>query len=173
MTTVSSSALLLSTNSADTFGPALNLTLFAGFAIASQVVLLSYFVARRLRGREADRHGWLAYAFGAVGLPTGLGLLLNGAPWQLFAGPILFAAWAAFGGWADRLARVEWRDPIRWSVFGPYVFLYLAAQMFLWWPMWDRWLTGWFVYLALFVANTGLNMVGHFGPNRTPTGQGT
>jgi hypothetical protein len=111
----------------------------------------------------AERFGWVAYAFGALGIPAGLWLIANGASWRLFAGPLLFAAWAAFGAWADLVRRVEWRQPILWSVLGPYVTLYLAAQMFLWWPLWNFWRLGWVVYLLLFIANTILNIRGHFG----------
>ena len=143
----------------------LNLGLFAAFALTSQLVLLVYFVLRRLRPRVADRHGWVAYAFGLLGLAVGLRLLAGGAPWQLYTGPVVFAVWAAFGGWADTIARIEWREPIRWTVFAPYVSLYLAAQMFLWWPLWDRWFAGWCAYLALFAVNTALNAAGHFGPS--------
>ena len=148
-----------------------NVLAFGTFAVASQAVLLMYFASRRLRATIADRYGWLAYAFGLMGLPLGWWLLADGAPWQLYAGPILFAAWSAFGGWADRLARIEWRQPIRWNVFGPYVFLYLAAQMFLWWPLWDRWMAGWIVYLGLFAMSTALNLIGHVGPKSVSTGK--
>ena len=41
--------------------------------------------------------------------------------------------------------------------------LYFWAQMFLWWPLWDLWRAGWVCFLFLFVANTALNIQGHFG----------
>lgn len=141
----------------------MELTLFSTFAIASQTLLLAYFACRRWLMPIAGRFGWMAYAFGALGAPVGLWLISGGAPWALFAGPLLFAAWAGFGAWADMLQRIEWRRPVRWNVLGPYLTLYLAAQMFLWWPLWDYWRPGWVVYLLLFVANTGLNIWGHFG----------
>jgi hypothetical protein len=142
----------------------LELTIFALYAIASQAILLAFFASRRWLPVVAGRFGWVAYAFGVLGLVVGAWLIASGAPWQLFAGPLLYAVWAAFGAWADLLRGVEWRQPIRWSMFGPYVTLYLAAQMFLWWPLWTYWRPGWLVYLVLFIANTSLNMVGHFGP---------
>lgn len=137
------------------------LPLFVAFALTSQAVLLVYFAARRWWPRIADTYGWLAYGFGAIGFAVGAGIAFEGGSWRLYAGPLLFAAWAAFGVWADLLARTVWRRPVRWSVFGPYVTLFLAAQMFLWWPMWDDWRAGWAVYLVLFVCNTGLNLAGH------------
>ena len=154
------------------------LAVFAVFAITSQAILLSFFMCRRWRRDLADRYGWIAYAFGVLGLAVGIWLFIVGAPWQLFVGPILYAIWAAYGAWADLFRRIEWRpsiesvverQPVRWSVLGPYITLYFAAQMFLWWPLWDRWQIGWMIYLVLFVANTGLNIAGHFGSRRTST----
>jgi hypothetical protein len=148
----------------------LDLTGFCVFALASQAILLAYFASRRWLPELAERFGWVAYAFGALGAAAGAWLIADGAPWQLVAGPLLYAAWAAFGAWADLLRRVEWRQPIRWSVFGPYLTLYLAAQMFLWWPLWNYWRQGWGLYLVLFLANTVLNMAGHLGQRPKPAG---
>jgi hypothetical protein len=145
------------------------LTIFATFALASQAILLAFFASRRWFPAVAGRFGLVAYAFGILGVVAGAWLVKSGAPWQVYAGPFIYAVWAAFGAWADLFRRVEWRRPIRWSVFGPYLTLYLAAQMFLWWPLWTYWRPGWFVYLVLFIANTGLNLQGHFGPEENST----
>jgi hypothetical protein len=146
------------------------LAAFAAFALASQAILLLFFAGRRWRLAAAERYGWIAYAFGALGAALGIWLFFAGASWRLFAGPLLYAVWAAFGAWADLVRRNEWRwQPIRWSIFGPYLVLYLAAQMFLWWPLWNTWRTGWVTYLVFFIANTALNMSTHFGPRPTPT----
>ena len=142
--------------------------LFAAYGITSQVLLLAYFAARRWRIHLAERYGWIAYAFGVVGLVVGAWLWASGASYRLFSGPLLFAAWSAFGAAVDLWRRVEWRSPIRWSILVPYVVLYLAAQMFLWWPLWDFMRGAWAVYLVLFVANTALNIGGHFGPRSRP-----
>ena len=146
-----------------------NITIFASFAIASQAVLVAYFASRRWAPELARRYGWIAYAFGIVGVPVGAWLAMEGASWRLFAGPLLYAVWAAYGAWVDLFRRVEWRpasgatrQPMRWNVLGPYLTLYLVGQMFLWWPMWNYSRLGWAVYLVLFVANTLLNVSGHF-----------
>ncbi len=152
---------------------------FTVFAITSQVILVVFFALRRWRRSFADRYGWIAYAFGLLGLVVGVWLAADGAPWRLFAGPILYAVWAGYGAWVDLFRRIEWRPmavsvsrrAIRWNVLGPYITLYLAAQMFLWWPLWDYWRPGWAVYLVLFVANTVLNIGGHFErPSRRTAG---
>ena len=151
----------------------LEVTVFAAFAITSQVILVAFFASWRWYRAVAERFGWIAYGFGALGLVVGIWLAVDGASWRLFAGPILFAVWAGYGAWIDLFRRIEWRPTaasvgrrlsVRWGVLGPYITLYLAAQMFLWWPLWDYWRPGWAVYLVLFVANTALNIAGHFGP---------
>ncbi len=145
---------------------------FATFALTSQTVLVVFFAARRWYSRLAERYGRIAYAFGGLGLAVGIWLAVAGAPWQLVVGPVLFAVWATYGAWVDFFRHIEWRPmvgsvprpAIRWHVVGPYLTMYLAAQMFLWWPLWDYWRLGWTAYLILFVANTLLNIAGHFGP---------
>jgi hypothetical protein len=136
---------------------------FAAFAVGSQAVLVAYFAARRWAPRGAERYGWLAYVFAGLGLPLGVWLLLDGQSWRLWVGPILLALWAALGAVVDLWRRIEWRTPIRWGVFVPYVALYFWAQMFLWWPLWNLWRPAWACFLVLFVANTALNIQGHFG----------
>lgn len=155
-----------------------HVAVFATFAITSQAILLAFFASRRWYRAIAERCGWIAYGFGALGLTVGTWLTVVGAPWRLFAGPLLFAVWAGYGSWVDLFRRIEWRPmadsitrrPIQWSVLGPYITLYLAGQMFLWWPLWNYWRPGWLVYLVLFVANTALNLAGHF-PARVPPHQ--
>jgi hypothetical protein len=137
----------------------------ATFGLASQAVLVAYFAARRWVPRGAERYGWLAYAFAEFGLPLGVWLLLDGQSWRLWVGPILLALWAALGAVVDLWRRIEWRTPIRWGVFVPYVALYFWAQMFLWWPLWNTWRAAWACFLVLFVVNTALNIQGHFGPS--------
>lgn len=136
---------------------------FVAFGLASQAVLVAYFAARRWRPRLADLYGWVAYAFAGIGLPLGVWLILETQSWRLYSGPILLAVWAALGIAVDRWLRIEWRMPIRWGVFVPYVGLYFWAQMFLWWPLRDVWLPAWGCFLVLFVVNTTLNIRGHFG----------
>ena len=141
---------------------------FAAFGIASQALLVAFFAARRWSPRVAERLGWLAYAFAALGLPLSGWLSLAGQSWKLYAGPLLLALWAAFGASVDLWLRVQWRrTPVRWSVFVPYLVLYFSAQMFLWWPLWDAQRTLWGGFLVLFVANTALNLRGHYGDDES------
>jgi hypothetical protein len=134
---------------------------FAVFGIGSQGVLAGYFAARRWSPLLAERFGWVAYAFAALGLPLAIWLLAGGQSWRLYVGPALLASWAVFGASVDLWRKVEWRAPILWRVFVPYVALYFFAQMFLWWPLWNLQRTAWAGFLVLFVANTALNLRGH------------
>jgi hypothetical protein len=139
-------------------------TVFAGFGLASQALLVCFFAARRWWPRVAERFGLIAYAFAGLGLPLGVWLLADGQSWRLYVGPILMASWALLGAVVDLWRRLEWRvPPIMWNVLVPYVGLYFLAQMFLWWPLWNAQRTAWVIFLMLFIANTALNLRGHFG----------
>jgi hypothetical protein len=63
----------------------------------------------------------------------------------------------------EYVGEIEWRNPIRWPVFGPYVFLYLATVMFYWWPLALVSKPLWYVYAVLFSASTILNVTSHRG----------
>ena len=144
-----------------------SVAVFAAFGLVSQLVLVGFFSARRWLPRLARPLGYAAYGFGSLGLFVGGWLIAVGASWRLFVGPLLMFAWAVFGAWIDVVRPIEWRRPIRPSVFAPYVAVYFLAQMFLWWPLRDGQRLWWGVFAVLFAANTALNIRGHFG---TPTG---
>jgi hypothetical protein len=122
---------------------------------------MCYFAARRWAPAFETRFGWVVYAACGLGLPLGAWLLLGGQSWRLFVGPLLMAAWAAFGLYVDVLRPRTWRVPIDWSVLGPFAALYLAGQMFMWWPLWTIERGAWAIYLALFIPSTILNIAGH------------
>ena len=143
----------------DTIGA--DVAVFAAFGVSSQAVLAGFFAARRWLRSAADRFGWIAYAFAGLGLPVGIWLLVGGASWRLFVGPMLLAVWAGLGVVVDLWRPVQWRRPIKWQVFVPYLALYFWAQMFLWWPLWNSWRAAWFCFLAMFIVNTVLNLTGH------------
>ncbi len=143
--------------------------LFAAFGLASQLVLVAFFAARRWAPSRADAWGRSAYAFGALGLPLGAWLLLDGQSYRLFGGPVLLAAWAALGAAVDVWRPRPWRGPrVDWGVMAPYLALFFLAQMFLWWPLWDLARAGWAVFAVLFAASTALNLRGHVRASRRP-----
>jgi len=56
---------------------------------------------------------------------------------------------------------IEWRSPIRWPIFGPYIFLYLATIMFYWFPLVHIQKPLFYVYAFLYVVSTILNLSSH------------
>lgn len=136
---------------------------FAAFGLASQVLLVGFFAARRWWRRYATRLGVAAYAFAGLGLPFGVWLLVGGQSWKLFVGPLLMALWALFGAVVDLWRPRQWRStPVLWNVLLPYLALYFTGQMFLLWPLWNIEQAAWAIFLVLFVVNTALNLRGHF-----------
>jgi hypothetical protein len=135
---------------------------FAAFGLASQVLLVSFFAARRWWPQYAARLGGAAYAFAGLGLPLGAWLLFDGQSGRLFVGPLLMALWALFGTVVDLWHPRQWRStPVVWNVLVPYVALYFVAQMSVWWPLWNIERAAWAIFLVLFVVNTALNLRGH------------
>lgn len=144
---------------------------FISFALASQALLVAFFAARRWWPDRARGLGNAAYGVGALGGPLGILLLVAGGNEALVPGPLLLAGWASFGAVVDVLRPRPWRGPpVEWKVFAPYVAVYVAAQMFLWWPLWAMARPAWTAFLGLFALNTALNVAGHGRPRPHGTG---
>ena len=144
-------------------------TVFMILGIGTQLALVAFFATRRWFPDRALPFGRLAYSAAGLGLPVGAWLAINGQSWRLWAGPLILASWAAFGATLDLWRKVEWRNPIVPGLFAPFVTLYFFAQMFLWWPLLDIARGAWAAFGILFVVNTTLNLVGHFGKDSTGT----
>lgn len=142
-------------------------TAFVVFGIGTQLVLVAFFAARRWSPGRALPVGVVAYSVAGLGLPLAIWLAIDGQSWRLWAGPLILAVWAAFGATLDLWRKVQWRNPIVPSFFAPFVTLYFFAQMFLWWPLLDIARGAWVGFGMLFVVNTMLNLVGHFGKGST------
>lgn len=139
-------------------------TLFVVTAFTFQIVLIIHFALRRWAFQTAMRFGPLVYA---LGIPAGLVsliLILNGADWYFWVSGILYLVWGLFGYVIEYRLKVEWRNPIRWEYFGPYVFLYLATIMFYWFPLAQISKPLWYVYAILFIVSTVLNVTSHKVP---------
>jgi hypothetical protein len=146
-------------------------TLFVVCAFLFQVVLIIHFALRKWRFDFALRYGWIVYALGIPAAIISAVLLLSGVAWSLWLGGFLFLIWAAFGFTVEYVKKIEWRDPIRWPIFAPYVFLYLATIIFYWFPLALVYKLLWYGYAILFVISTLLNITSHKAPkpsdNRT------
>ncbi len=134
---------------------------FVVFAFLMQVLLIVHFALRRWRFDQAMKMGWLYGVLGIPGFLLGIALLLAGKPWYMAIAGFLTAAWAALGFYVDRVKGVEWRSPIRWPIFIPYILLYLAAQMFFWWTLPRIAPYLWAIFAVLFIISTTLNATSH------------
>lgn len=137
--------------------------LFATWAFAFQLILIAHFALRKWRFHTAVRYGWIVYALSLPAFALSVLLLLDGKDWWLWVSGFLYLAWATYGYTVEYVRRIEWRDPIRWSVGGPYVFLYFWTVMFYWWPLARISQPLWIAYAALFLVSTVLNLTSHAG----------
>jgi hypothetical protein len=135
--------------------------LFVATSLLIQVALVAFFALVKWNFAAAMQMGWIVYAL-AVPAAVVSGILMRaGKPWYLCLAGVLFAAWAIFGTAVDLVWAVQWREPILWPVFVPYVALYTASLMFYWWPLLRVHRASWFVYAALYVTSTLLNVTSH------------
>ena len=135
--------------------------LFVGAAFLFQAVLIVHFAVRRRWFRTAVRYGWIVYALALPFAALSALQVAAGKTWWLWLGGFLYAAWAAFGYLVEYVLRLEWRSPIRWTIFVPYVLLYLATSMLYWWPLAQLSRPLWFMMTGLFVVSTWLNVRSH------------
>ncbi len=138
-------------------------TLFVTTAFLFQLVLIAHFALRRWRFAAAIRYGPSVYALSLAAFAVSLRLLLGGKSWSLWLSGFLYLVWAIFGYTVEYVKKIEWRTPIRWPIFGPYVFMYLATVMFYWFPLALVHKPLWYIYAALFVVSTFLNVTSHHG----------
>jgi len=135
--------------------------LFAVWALMFQIVLIGHFMARRLSLPLIHSWGWVTYLVGIPAAVISLVLMRAGQPWYLWLGGLLCLVWAAFGLLVEYGLQINWRSPIHYPVFIPYMILYLATNMFYWWPLARIERRLWFVGAFLFVCSTVLNILSH------------
>lgn len=132
---------------------------FSSFII--QIILLIYFAIRKWNFDLALKWGWVVYALAIPALIVSLVLIRGGKPWFLWFAGFLYLAWAVFGYMVDIARPIEWRSPIFWPAFLPYVLLYMATLMFYWWPLATIQRLFWYIYAGLFIVSTYLNISSH------------
>jgi hypothetical protein len=137
--------------------------LFVGSAFLFQIILIVHFALRKWRFNIAIRYGPIVYALSIPAGAISILLLIGGKPWSLWLSGFLYLIWALYGYTVEYVRKIEWRHPIRWPIFGPYVCLYLATSMFYWFPLGLVSKPLWYVYAVLFVASTLLNVTSHNG----------
>ena len=133
-------------------------TLFTVWAFAVQIILIIHFAVRkRFFQSYTIKFGWIVYALCIPAVVISIILLLGGKSWSFWLGLI----YAAFGYYIDYVKKIPWHEPMDLSIMFPYVTLYLSTVMFYWWPLALISRPLWFVYAALFIINTILNVTSH------------
>lgn len=137
-------------------------TSFVISAFLFQIVLIVHFALRKWRFGLAMRYGPIVYALGIPAAMLSIVLLAYNTIWAFWLSGFIYLIWASFGYLVEyRFKMTEWREPIRWSIFIPYVSLYLAAVMFYWWPLALIYKPLWYLYAGLFMISTILNITSH------------
>lgn len=136
-------------------------SLFVCIAFLFQGILILHFALRKWRFQTAIRYGPIVYALSLPALVLSFLLILSGKSWSFWLSGFLYYIWAVFGYGIEYRLDIQWRSPIRWSILGPYVFLYLTTNLFYWFPLANIHKSLWYVYAALFVASTVLNLSSH------------
>ena len=142
--------------------------LFIVAAFVFQIVLTVHFAVRKWRFETAIRYGWIVYALSLPAALLSLAQLAAGTPWYFWLAGLLYLVWAAFGYVVEYVYRIEWRTPIYWPIFAPYVLLFLTTSMFYWWPLarLSWWL--WAIFTVLYVLATVFNVTSHDRPRHAP-----
>lgn len=130
-------------------------------AILFQIALIVHFAIRRWRFETAIHYGPIVYALSIPAVVVSIVLLLNDMDWGFWLGGFIYLVFSIYGYAVEYIKRVQWRNPIRWSIFGPYVTLYLATVMFYWFPLANINKSLWYVAAILFIVSTMLNVTSH------------
>jgi hypothetical protein len=139
---------------------------FVAFAFISQALLIFNFVTLKWKPAIQQKYGWIVYAAGLIAFLLGILFWVNKQAWYFWLAFALFTTWALFGYIIDILRPVNWREPIRWQIFIPYVILYIFAQFAFWIPLWFIGLEYWIIYAVLYTISTALNISTHFRPKK-------
>jgi hypothetical protein len=136
--------------------------LFVVWAFLLQIALVVHYAVRKpFFESYTVKYGWIVYALCIPAAIISIILLRGGKSWSFWLGGFFFVIFAAFGYWVDYAAQIQFRNPLRYSIALPYVFLYLATVMFYWWPLGLLSRQLWIVYAILFVIATILNITSH------------
>ena len=137
-------------------------TLFVIWAFLLQILLIVHFAIRKPHFESYTlKFGWIVYALSIPAAIISIILLFGGLSWSFWLGGFLFLIWAGYGYWVDYVKGIPWRNPLRKDIMFPYVTLYLGTIMFYWWPLALLHRPLWFVFGALFVLGTILNIRSH------------
>jgi hypothetical protein len=136
-------------------------TLFVIWAFVMQIYLIVLFAIRKTNLELITQYGWFFYLLSLPAVIVSMIMLLDGKEWFFWMGGLIFLVWAIFGFVVEYQFGIKWRNPIVWSIFVPYVLLYLGTIMFYWFPLGILSRPLWYVYAILFALCTYLNVTSH------------
>lgn len=136
--------------------------LFIVWSFLLQIALIGHFAIRRVLFESYTlRYGWIVYALCLPALIISVLLLRGGMSWHYWIGGFIYLLFASVGYWIDYVAKIQFRSPFKADVGIPYIVLYLGSVMFYWFPLANLSRPLWWVYGALFVVATVLNITSH------------
>jgi len=135
--------------------------LYTGWSLFFHLALITIFAVRKINLDLIYSYGWIFYALSIPAVIISTLILRGGKPVSFWLAGFSFLAWAIVGFVVEYVMGINWRDPILWPVFVPYVFLYLTTVMYYWWPVAQLVRPLWFLYAAFFVLSTYLNVSSH------------
>ena len=136
-------------------------TLFVIWAFLMQICLIVLFAVRKSNLDLILKYGWILYLICIPAVIVSVMMLRGGKEWSFWVGGFIFLLWAIFGLFVEYGFGIKWRNPIVWSVFVPYVALYLGTIMFYWFPVGILSRPLWYIYAILFSLSTYLNIASH------------
>ena len=136
-------------------------TLFVVWAFVLQICLIVLFAIRKTNLDLILKYGWVVYLLCIPALIVSFIMVRGGKPISFQLAGYIFLAWAILGLTIDYVFKIQWRDPIVWSVFIPYVLLYLSTVMFYWFPVGILSRPLWYMYAVFFTFGTYLNVTSH------------
>lgn len=136
-------------------------TLFVIWAFVFQICLIVLFAIRKSNLDLILQYGWVFYLLCIPAVIVSILMLRGGKEWSFWVGGFIFLVWAIFGLIVEYVFRIQWRNPIVWPIFIPYVALYLGTIMFYWFPLGVISRPLWYIYAVLFGVSTYLNISSH------------
>jgi hypothetical protein len=136
-------------------------SLFVIWAFVLQICLIVLFAIRKSNLEFILQYGWFFYLLSIPAVIVSVIMLRNGKEFSFWIGGFIFLVWAIFGYVIEYKFGIKWRNPIVWSVFVPYVVLYLGTIMFYWFPLGILSRPLWYLYAVLFALGSYLNITSH------------
>ena len=134
---------------------------FVIWAFIFQICLILLYAIRKSNLDLILKYGWIFYLLSIPAVIVSVLMLRAGKGWSFWIGGYIFLLWAIFGLIVEYGFRIQWRDPILWSIFVPYVVLYLGTIMFYWFPVGILSRPLWYIFGVLFALGTYLNITSH------------